>query len=54
MGLLTPGGRVFVHNDCPGGGFLLPSSHVQGGMVLDEIDTCITSPGISKITLSGN
>ena len=31
----------------PGGGFLLPSSRVPGvcpggGMVLDEIDTCIT------------
>ena len=31
----------------PGGGFLLPSSRVPGvcpgGMVMDEIDTCITS-----------
>ena len=39
-------GRVSVHNDCPGGGFLLPSSRVPGvcsggGMVLGEIDTCI-------------
>ena len=25
----------------PGGGFLLPSSRVLGGMVMDEIDTCI-------------
>ena len=34
-------GRVFVHNDCPrGGGFLLPSRCVLGGMVMDEIDTC--------------
>ena len=37
--------RVFVHNDYQGGGFLLPSSRVPGmcpgGMVLDEIDTCI-------------
>ena len=23
-------GRVFVHNDCPRGAFLLPSSHVPG------------------------
>ena len=23
-------GGVFVHNDCPGGGFLLPSSRVLG------------------------
>ena len=50
MGLLTPyfvpKGRVFVHNDCPGGGVLLPSSRIPGvspgGMVMDEIDTCIT------------
>ena len=25
-----------------GGEFLLPSSRVPGGMVMDEIDTCIT------------
>ena len=42
-----------MHNDCPGGcffctmivlggEFLLPSSRVPWGMVLDEIDTCIT------------
>ena len=30
---------VFVHNDCLGG--LLSSSCVPGGMVMDEIDTCI-------------
>ena len=46
MGLLfCPEGRVFVHNDFPGEGFLLHSSCVPGvcpeGMVLDEIDTCI-------------
>ena len=29
----------------PGRGFLLPSSRVPGGMVLDEIDTCIMCPG---------
>ena len=28
--LFCPEGRVFVHTDCPGGGFLLPSSHVPG------------------------
>ena len=44
--LFCPEGRVFVHSDCPGGAFLLPSSRVPGvcpggGMVLDEIDTCI-------------
>ena len=43
-----PGGRGFVHNDCHGGGggFLRPSSRVlevcPGGMVFDEIDSCIT------------
>ena len=30
-----------MHSDCPGGDFLLPSSRVPGGMILDEIDTCI-------------
>ena len=44
-----PEGRVFVHNDCPGERFLLPSSRVSGvcpggGMVMDEIDTCIKQP----------
>ena len=39
--LSCPEGRVFVHNDCPGGRFLLPSSRVPGGMIMDEIDTCI-------------
>ena len=48
VGLLTPvlfRGSVFVHNDCLGEGVLLPSSCVPGvcpgGMVMDEIDTCI-------------
>ena len=41
-------GWGFVHSDCPGGGFLLPSSRVPGicpggGMVMDEIDICISS-----------
>ena len=49
MGLLTPcsvprGGFLYTMI-VPGGGFLLSSSHVRrvcpGGMVLDEIDTCI-------------
>ena len=26
--LFCPEGRAFVHNDCPGEGFLLPSSRV--------------------------
>ena len=43
--LFCPEGKVFVQNDCLGGGVLLPSSRVPGvcpgGMVLDEIDTCI-------------
>ena len=42
-------GRVFLHNDCPWGRVLPPSSRVQrvspgrggGGLVLDEIDSCI-------------
>ena len=51
MGLLTPcfvPGEGFLYTIIvPGGGFLLPSSRVPGvcpggGMVLDEIDTCIT------------
>ena len=28
--LFCPEGRVFVHNDCPEGGVLLPSSRVPG------------------------
>ena len=52
MGLLTPcsvprGGFLYtIKMIVPGGGFSLPSSRVPGlylgGMVLDEIDTCIT------------
>ena len=54
MGLLTPcfvPGEGFLYTIIvPGGGFLLPSSRVPGvcpggGMVLDEIDTCITNDG---------
>ena len=53
MGLLTPcfvPGEGFLYTIIvPGGGFLLPSSRVPGvcpggGMVLDEIDTCIRVP----------
>ena len=48
MRLLTPcsvlrGGFLYTMI-VPGGGFLLPSSHVPGGagvVVMDEIDTCI-------------
>ena len=29
--LFCPEGRGFVHNDCPWGGFLPPSSRVPGG-----------------------
>ena len=39
--LFCPEGRVFVDNDCPGG----------GGMVMDEIDTCITLSQYIKETL---
>ena len=37
-------GRGFVHSDCPGGGrvFVPFKSCPAGGMVLDEIDTCIS------------
>ena len=53
MGLLTPSfvprGGILYTMIVPGGGFLLPSSRVPGvcagggGMVMDEIDTCITT-----------
>ena len=44
--LFCPEGRVFVHNECPEGkGFcsfqVVSWEFVPGGMVLDEIDTCI-------------
>ena len=49
--LFGPRGRVFVHNDCPRGRILPPSSRVPGvcprglswGMVGDEIDSRINS-----------
>ena len=41
----VPRGGSLYTTIVPGGGFLLPSSHVPGvcprGMVIDEIDTCI-------------
>ena len=48
MGLLTPfavprGGFLYTMI-VPGGGVLLSSSRVPGGMVMDEIDTCIKRP----------
>ena len=43
--LFCPEGRVFVHNDCLGGRGVAPFKSCfggcPGGMVLDEIDTCI-------------
>ena len=57
MGLLTPcfvPGEGFLYTIIvPGGGFLLPSSRVPGvcpggGMVLDEIDTCISCKNVFK------
>ena len=59
MGFLTPrfvpGGGFLYTMIVPGGGFLPPSSRVPGvcpggGMVLDEIDNCITCivPQLSK------
>ena len=53
MGLLTPYSvpRVgFLYTMIVlGGEFLLPSSRVPGGMVLDEIDTCITDSHNSQL-----
>ena len=57
MGLLTPcfvPGEGFLYTIIvPGGGFLLPSSRVPGvcpgGMVLDEIDTCISLTPINGV-----
>ena len=52
-GVLTPrsvprGGFLYTMI-VPEGGFLLPSSRVPGeGMVLDEIDTCITAQSVNK------
>ena len=55
--LFCPERRVSVHNDCPRGeGFcslqVLSRGFVPGGMVLDEIDTCIT-PDSSANSKSG-
>ena len=46
--LFCPEGRVFVHNDCPGGGRVFaPFKSCPEGMVLDEIDTSISTFAIS-------
>ena len=39
--LFCPEGRAFVHHDCSGGRVSAPFKLCPGGMVLDEIDTCI-------------
>ena len=40
--LFCPEGRVFVHNDYPGGRVLPPWSRASGAeMVLHEINSCI-------------
>ena len=45
--LFCPEGRVFVHTVCPGGRVFAPFKSrlgglfTSGGMVLDEIDTCV-------------
>ena len=63
MALLTPcsvlRGRVFVHNDCPRGRdfapFKLCSKGLSwGGMVLDEIDTCIRVKSLHYMTEQNN
>ena len=46
--LFCPEGRGFVHNDCLGERVFAPfKSCPEGGMVLDEIDACITDLIIS-------
>ena len=49
-------GRVFVHNDCPGGeGFcslqVVYRGFVPEGMVMDEVDTCINTPHYTPFLL---
>ena len=48
VGSLTPRfvpGEGFVHSDCPGRGRVFaPFESCPGGMVLDEIDNCISFP----------
>ena len=50
--MFCPEGRVFVHNDCPGGRVFAAFKSCPGGLslggggggvVMDEIDTCIKS-----------
>ena len=57
MGLLTPcivpRGGFLYRMIVPGGGFLLRSSRVPGGMVMDEIDTCIIFATYNNKTPAG-
>ena len=46
----VPRGGFLYTMIVPGGGALFTSSHVLGGMVMDEIDTCINSKLNFKIT----
>ena len=39
--VIPPGVGLLIPCSVPRGGFLLPSSRVPGGMVMDETDTCI-------------
>ena len=54
--LYCPEGRVFVLNDCPGGRVLAPFKSCPGGLsrgvVIDEIDTCISFGLVRPLTLS--
>ena len=51
--LFCPKGRVFVHNDCPTRRVFAPFKSCPwgggGGMVLDEIDTCIKGKKTSRV-----
>ena len=60
MGILTAfsvsRGEFLYTMIVPGGGCLLPSSRVPGGgkgVVMDEIDTCITCPSDKLNRISG-
>ena len=46
---MSQGWGVFVHNDCPGGRVCSLQVVFRGrGMVLDEIDTCITRERLDR------
>ena len=49
--IFCPEGRVFVHNDCPGGRVFAPFKSCPGGDGFGEIDTCIIllGPNILEI-----